>query len=127
MKKTLIIVFFLIGILSAVATPPNLAIEKLFDGRYNDNIKVETTIILNNGMYYRSFTIMGDQKVLSEIQRAMNEDKARSINYTFHQDRDASYTSMQFLNNGEKIFAGLQIDSTGHAFFYLQAKEKAFK
>ena len=127
MKTTFTIIFFFIGILSAMATPPNLSIEKLFDGRYNDNTKVETTIIINNGMHYRGITIKGDPRVLSEIQNAMNEDKVRSSNYTFHQDKDASYTSMQFQNNGEKIFSGLQIDSPGNGFFYIQAKEKAFK
>ena len=127
MKKTFIIIFLLIGIFNAMATPPNLAMEKLFDGRYNNNNKVETTIIINNGMYYRGLTIKGDSKVLSEIQKAINKDKTRSSNYTFHQDKDATYTSMQFLNNGEKIFSGLQIDSPGNGFFYLQAKEKAFK
>ena len=127
MKKIFIIIFFLSEIVYALASPPNLAMENLFDGRYNGNKNVETTICVNNGMYYRGFTIKGDTRVISEIQKAMDKDKSKCSNYTFHQDDDGSYTSMQFLNNGEKIFSGLQVESPGIGFFYIQAKEKAFK
>lgn len=127
MKKILTIIILFIGVLKTFASPPNLVVEKLFDGRYNRNPNVETTIFINNGIYYRGFTIKGDAKVISEIRAAMDKDLERSIQYTFHTDTEGSYISMQFINNEEKINSGLQIESPGNGFFYIQAKETAFK
>lgn len=127
MKKIIIALFFFLNCLFCQATPPNLFMEKLFDGRYNANKNVETMIFINNGKFYRGLTVSGDAKVISEIKAAMAKDKDRSSNYTFHQDKDGSYTSMQFTNNGEKIFSGLEINSPDTGFFYIQGIEKAFK
>lgn len=127
MKQIFIVLLFSLSIFTCIAAPPNLFIEHLFDGRYNGNINIETIIYINNGMYYRGFTIKGDAEVITEIQKSIERDRNRSSHYTFYQDKDGSYTSMQVINNDEKIYIGFEIDSPDSGFFYIQGKEKAFK
>lgn len=127
MKKIILFISLIVNCVPFFAAPPNLAMEKLFDGRFNTNRHVETTIYKNNGKFYRGVTVKGDSKVISEIEKAMNIDKERAFKYAFHQDKGGSYTSMHFINHGDTIFTGLQIESPGTGFFYIQANEKAFQ
>ena len=110
-----------------MAASPNLNVEGLFDGRYNSNKKVETTIMKRGEQYYRGFDINNDSNVIQQICNAMDKDKSKAVDYTYFTDEEGSYTSMKFLNNGEPIFIGLQINKDGTALFFINGKEKAFK
>ena len=127
MKRFVIIFVALVFSLTAMASPPNLKVESLFDGRYNSNKKVETTIMKQGGQYYRGFDINNDSNVIKQIRSAIDKDKARAADYTYFTDKDGSYTSLKFINNGETIFVGLQINKDGTALFFINGKEKAFK
>ena len=127
MKRFVIILIAFVAALTAIAASPNLKVESLFDGRYNSNNKVETTIMKRGGQYYRGFDIDNDTKVIKQIRSAMDEDKSQATDYTYFTDNDGTYTSMKFLNNGETIFVGLQINKDGTALFFINGKEKAFK
>lgn len=127
MKRFIITFITFLAVVTAMAASPNLNIEKLFDGRYNSNKKVETTIMKNNGQYYRGMNINNDPNVIKQITSTMEKDKSSASDYTYFTDKEASYTSMKFLNNGETIFVGLQINKDGTALFFINGKEKAFK
>ena len=127
MKRFVFILIAFVAALSAMAASPNLNVESLFDGRYNSNNKVETTIMKRGGQYYRGFDINNDTNVIKQIRSAIDKDKSRAADYTYFTDKDGSYTSMKFLNNGETIFVGLQINKDGTALFFIHGKEKAFK
>ena len=127
MKRFVIILITLVAALTAMAASPNLNVESLFDGRYNSNDKVETIIMKRGGQYYRGFDINNDSNVIKRIRSAMDKDKSRAADYTYFTDKDGSYTSMKFLNNGETIFVGLQINKDGTALFFINGKEEAFK
>lgn len=123
-------VFFIaIAVLSvaAYAKAPNLAVEKLFDGRYSKTAGISSTVYKNNGKYYRGLTIENNPRVIKAIADAMNADAPRASHYSDHQEKDGQYTVIKILNNGETIFIGLQRDNTGGGFFFIQGKESAFK
>lgn len=112
---------------AAYAKAPNLTVEKLFDGRYNETTGVSSTVYKNNGKYYRGLTVENNPKVLKAIADAMKADAPRASHYSDHHEKDGQYTSMKVLNNGETIFMGLQRDNKGGGFFFIQGAESAFK
>ena len=124
-----LITFIAIAVLSVAsyAKAPNLAVEKLFDGRYNKTAGVTSHVYKNNGTYYRSLTVENNPKVLKVIAGTINADAPRASHYSDHQDKEGHYTSIQVRNNGETIFIGLQRDNKGGGYFFIQGKESAFK
>lgn len=127
MKRLLIIIAITILSVAAYAKAPNLSVEKLFDGRYNQTAGVTSTMYKNNGKYYRGLTIENNPRVIMAIADAMKTDAPRASHYSDHQEHDGQYTSMKVLNNGETIFIGLQRDNKGGGFFFIQGNEAAFK
>lgn len=127
MKRLNLLLLSLMMAFTAAAASPYLNVENLFDGRYNKNSKVETTIMKHRGQYYRGLDINGDENVVKQILSAIDKDKVKAIDYTYFTDKEGSYTSLKFMNNGETIFVGLQIDNNGSALFFINGKEKAFK
>lgn len=109
------------------AKPPHLNVEKLFDGRYNNNKSVTTSIYKNRGNYYRGMTVAKNPTVLNAIATAIEKDRPKGKDYSDHRDDSGRYTSLKVINNGETIFIGLQRDDKGGGFFFIQGKESAFK
>lgn len=128
MKRTLItLAIIMVSAVTAFAKPPQLATEQLFDGRYNKNKSVSTSIYRNNGTYYRGMTVTGNPDIVRKIADAISKDADSATNYSDYSDRDGQYTSLKIVNNGETIHIGLKQDAPGTAFFFIQGKEKAFK
>lgn len=128
MKRTLItLAIIMVSAVTAFAKPPQLATEQLFDGRYNKNKSVSTSIYRNNGTYYRGMTVTGNPDIVRKIADAISKDADGATNYSDYSDRDGQYTSLKIVNNGETIHIGLKQDRPGSAFFFIQGKEKAFK
>ncbi len=128
MKRTLItLAIIMVSAVTAFAKPPQLATEQLFDGRYNKNKSVSTSIYRNNGTYYRGMTVAGNPDIVRKIADAISKDADGATNYSDYSGSDGQYTSLKIVNNGETIHIGLKQDRPGSAFFFIQGKEKAFK
>ncbi len=128
MKRTLItLAIIMVSAVTAFAKPPQLATEQLFDGRYNKNKSVSTSIYRNNGTYYRGMTVTGNPGIVRKIADAISKDADGATNYSDYSGSDGQYTSLKIVNNGETIHIGLKQDAPGTAFFFIQGKEKAFK
>ncbi len=128
MKRTLItLAIIMVSAVTAFAKPPQLATEQLFDGRYNKNKSVSTSIYRNNGTYYRGMTVTGNPDIVRKIADAISKDADGATNYSDYSGSVGQYTSLKIVNNGETIHIGLKQDRPGSAFFFIQGKEKAFK
>ena len=127
MKRLLIIITCIMTAMAVYAAPPKLNVAKLFDGRYNDNKNVTTTIYKNNGNYYRGITVKNNPDIIKKIAEAISKDAPRAKEYSDYNGPDGQYTSLQIVNNGDIIYIGMQRDKHGGAFFFIQGKEKAFK
>lgn len=126
MKQLLVILIFLLSSIVAMAKPPHLATEQLFDGRYNKEKTVRTSISKADGIYYRSLHITNNPGIIKTIENALRKDSPRAAK-SFEQDGEGGhYTSLKIVNNGETIDIGLQ-QYNGNAFFFIKGKEKAFK
>lgn len=127
MKRLTIILVCVVISLSAMATPPDLAVETIFDGKYVDNKNVEYTIIQNSRGYYRCMTVKNDVDILNKIRSAIEKDRPRATDFTSIQNKEGSYTQMKFINNKETIKVGLTVEPNGDFFFFIKGPEKAFK
>ena len=127
MKRLIIIIMCIVAAIAVYANPPKLNVESLFNGRFNDNKSVTTSIYKNNGNFYRGMTIKNNPGIIKKISEAISKDAPRAKEYSDYNGEDGQYISLQIVNNGEVIYIGLQRDRHGGAFFFIQGKEKAFK
>lgn len=126
MKQLLLIFIFVLTSISAMAKAPQLAVEQLFDGRYNKEKTVRTSISRADGMYYRSLHITNNPEIIKAIENALRKDSPRATKSFEQEGEGGRYTSLKIINNGETIDIGLQ-QYNGNAFFFIKGKEKAFK
>ena len=127
MKRLIIILMCTVTAFAVSANPPELNVENLFDGRYNDNKSVTISIYKSNGNYYRGLTVKNNPGIIKTIAEAISKDAPKAKEYSDYNAVDGQYTSLQIVNNGEIIYIGLQRDKHGGAFFFIQGKENAFK
>lgn len=127
MKRILILLLCIVSTITIYANPPKLNVEKLFDGRYNNNKSVTISIYKSNGNYYRGLTVKNNPEIIKQIAEAIAKDQPRAKDFSDYQGNDGQYTSLQIVNNGETIYIGLQRDKSGGGFFFIQGKEKAFQ
>lgn len=127
MKRLIIIIMCIVAVIAVYANPPKLNVESLFDGRFNYNKSVTTSIYKNNGNFYRGMTIKNNSDIIKKILEAISKDAPKAKEYSDYNGEDGQYISLQIVNNGEVIYIGLQRDRHGGGFFFIQGKEKAFK
>lgn len=126
MKQLIVIVIFLLTSIAAYAKPPQLAVEQLFDGRYNKEKTVRTSISKADGIYYRSLHITNNSGIIKIIENALRKDSHRASKSFEQEGEGGRYTSLKIVNNGETIDIGLQ-QYNGNAFFFIKGKIEAFK
>lgn len=128
MKKLSTILVCLLTATIAFAASPKLKVEQIFNGRYNDEKGVTTTIVEQSANYYRTMTIRNNSSLIKKIIAAIEQDKPRSKDYTDHHDNNMRYICLKVLNNGEVITIGLQTNKAyDSGVFFIQGKMKAFK
>lgn len=126
MRQFLITLTLILSSLTAMAKPPHLSAEQLFDGRYNKEKSVRISISKADGMFYRSLHVTNNPGIIKTIEAALRKDSQRASK-TFEQEGEGGrYTSLKVVSNGETIDIGLQ-QYNGSAFFFIKGKEKAFK
>lgn len=126
MKQLLVIFILALTSISAMAKAPHLAAEQLFDGRYNKEKTVRTSISRADGIYYRSLHITNNPGIIKVIESTLRKDSPRAAKSFEQEGEGGRYTSLKIINNGETIDVGLQ-QYKGNAFFFIKGKEKAFK
>lgn len=126
MKQLLVIFILVLTSIAAMAKPPHLAAEQLFDGRYNKEKTVRTSISRADGIYYRSLHITDNPGIIKIIENALRKDSPRAAKSFEQEGEGGRYTSLKIVSNGETIDIGLQ-QYNGNAFFFIKGKEKAFK
>lgn len=125
-RSTIILLILFLTSITVIAKPPHLNVEKLFDGRYNADRSVKTSISRADGTYYRSLHVTANPNIVNTIDNALRSDSSRASKFFEQEGEGGKYTSIRIINNGETIYIGLQ-QYNGSAFFFIKGKEKAFK
>lgn len=128
MRRLLIIISMLVMSVIAYAKPPQLAAEQFFDGRYNTEKSVRTTISKENGSYYRGLQVTGNAAIVKKIVEAIAKDSSRAARYFEQTGEGGKSILMKISNNGETIDICIQQNTEGtNAYFFIKGPEKAFK
>lgn len=128
MKRFLIIFFFSIIALIANARPPQLSVEQFFDGRYNNVKSISTSILKENGEYFRILHITDNPAVVKKVADTLLKDKEKAIKYFEQTGEGGKSTIVKISNNGETIDIGFQQAPSGKsATLFIKGSEKAFK
>lgn len=126
MKRILFIIIMSVSAFTIMARPPYLEVEKLFDGRYNTEKTVRTSVSKENGIYYRGLQVTNNPQIISRIYQAIRSDSTRASKFFEQEGEGGKSTIMKITSNGETIDVGLQ-QYNGNAYFFIKGTEKAFK
>lgn len=76
MKRRIVFIlaFAALFLTAAAQKYTNLAVEALFDGRYNDHPNTSVSIIKSPGTVFRKLAVSGNQKIVSEMERLVRRD-----------------------------------------------------
>lgn len=128
MKRLLIILSMAITALLANAKPPQIAVEQFFDGRYNKEKSVRTTITKQDGIYYRGLHVTENQAIVEKISETIAKDATNATKYFEQTGEWGKSVWIKITNNGETIDIGLQQAPSGKtAYLMIRGPEKAFK
>lgn len=116
------LVIFCVIVLSALsALAEDLALEKLFDGRYNNNPHTQVTIITNDYSYFRSIDVNGDSRIVREIEALLKKDKAKSFNCV-EEYSNGKYSQILSFPGNVSVGFDKTSDKSANLFISKQAK-----
>ncbi len=128
MKRLLIIFTMALVSLLANAKPPQISVEQLFDGRYNKEKTVSTSILKENGMYFRMLQVNDNPAIVKKIAETLSNDRTRATKYFEQTGEGGKSIIVKIINNGETINIGFQqAPSSNSATLFIKGSEKAFK
>lgn len=128
MKRLLIIlsVIFLTS-LAAVAKPPHLNVEKLFDGSYNTNKSVSLIVSKKDGKYFRGCSVENNPAMVKKIAGLFEKDLDRAAKSQDIISNGSKFSSMTVINNNLEIHIGLSYDTANGCFLFIDGPVGAFK
>lgn len=128
MKRLLIIISIIVMAFAANAKPPQISVEQFFDGRYNKEKTVSTSISKDNGMYYRILKVKDNPAIVKKIAETLLKDKSKAAKYSEQTGEGGTSVIVKIINNGETINIGFQQAPSGKsATLIIKGSEKAFK
>ncbi len=127
MKRILLLFSLILLASSAFAKGPQLEVEKFFDGRYNDNSKVEWSKVKRGDKmsYYLDFKY--DPVMVKEIMDALRKDMNGEDFDTEIVTKSETYYRTVLDRNGYKIDIGLSIPKNGKCSLYIRGNRKALE
>lgn len=121
------IISLLVGIV-AMATPPNLNVEKLFDGSYNSNKSVQINIYKSNGKYFRGFTVNNNAALVKKVTGLFKKDAERAdSSQDIIENGGPTYSSMVIKNNNHRIDIGISYTPNNSCYLFINGPIDAFK
>lgn len=128
MKKiVLAILVFFISCLCAMAKPPQLNVERIFDGSYNSNKSVSINISKSKGQFFRSCYVTANPSLVKTILKLFEKDLPRaSESHDIISDGE-KYSTMTIINNGLEICIGLGTEPNHGCYLFIKGPIEAFK
>lgn len=128
MKRLLIILSMTLLTLLANAKTPQISALQLFDGRYNNEKTVRTSISKANGMYHRMLWVTDNPAILKTIHDTLSKDSKVATKFYEQTGEGGKSTFIKIINNEETIDIGFQQDPSGrNGSLFIRGPEKAFR
>lgn len=113
--------------LVAMATPPNLACEAIFNRKDIRTEGHKVTFIKSVDNYYRCVSAENDPALRDEIIKLVEKDKKRAFNVVETYKDNEEGVILNIENNGAIISVGLQYKNDGYVNLFVQGVLKAFE
>ncbi len=128
MKRYLILTVSLLISIVAMAKPPHLNVEKLFDGSYNSDSTVAIHISKSKDKYFRGFTVTNNPKLVEKVTELFKKDAENAErSQEIIEKGKPSYSSMTIKNNNLKIDIGLSYSFDNGCYLFISGPNEAFK
>lgn len=128
MKRFIILTICMLAVIVAMAKPPHLNVEKLFDGSYNSNKSVSIHISKSKDKYFRGFTVNGNADLVEKVTALFRKDAEQAEQYQDIIDSGRlSYSSMTLINNNLEINIGISYDPGNSCYLFISGPAEAFK
>lgn len=128
MKRLLILISLIIVTLAAYAKPPQLTVEQFFDGRYNKEKSISTSISKSNGTYYRILKVTDNPDIVKKIAQSLSKDELKADSYTQQTGAGGRSIVVRIMNNDATIVIGFQEAPSGKsATLFIKGPEEAFR
>lgn len=128
MKRLLIILSMTMVALIANAKAPQIAALQLFDGRYNKEKTVSTSISKENGMCFRMLQVTDNPTIIKKISETLSKDAQNAARFFEQSGEGGKSTFIKITNNDETIDIGFQQDPSGrNASLFIRGPENAFR
>ena len=123
MKRIILTTILAFFAMALFAKSPRLAVEKYFDGRYNSNPNVETTIVKSEYNYFRSLSIAASEKaIINEVTKAVEEDRKSADSVCDQWSGGEHNVILSFFTNGQPISIGLQSSPNGKTEVFISCQ-----
>lgn len=113
--------------LTALAVPPKLAVESLFDRKDLRKEGYSISRITGEGNYFRQITAENDRKLLEETKKMIDIDKKRASNVVERFADGKDYIILNIPNNNQIINVGLYWNDSGYMRLFIQSDPSAFE
>ncbi len=127
MKKYILIIILSLISLSAFAKAPNLYVEQLFNGAYNNNPSVSLNIIKSQDKFFRGCTVTNNKALVEKVTQLFDKDLPQATTTQDIISDGTRYRSIIIKNNGEEIYIGLSYDGNNGCYLFITGILKAFK
>ncbi|MDE5806904.1 MAG: DUF5024 domain-containing protein [Muribaculaceae bacterium] len=128
MKRYLITIISLFVGLVAMAAPPNLNVEKLFDGSYNSDKTVSIHITKSKDKYFRGFTVTNNAALVKKVTSLFKMDEERAeTSQELVEKGGVVYSGMTIKNNNHEIKIGVSYSPGNVCYLFISGPNEAFK
>ena len=128
MKRYIFIIISMFVGMIAMAKPPQLNVEKLFDGSYNSDKSVSIHISKSKDKYFRGFTVTNNTDLVKKVTSLYRKDTEKAENsQDIIKNGGLKYSSMTVKNNNREIKIGLSYDPENSCYLFITGPEEAFK
>lgn len=128
MKRYILIAVSVLISVVAMAAPPKLNVEKLFDGSYNSDKSVSIMINKTKKEYYRGITVTKNPELVKKVTALFKKDAEKADESQDIIDNGmVTYSSLIIENNKHKINVGLSYSPDNTCYLFISGNREAFE
>lgn len=124
MKKYLLFLIVMVIDFTAMAAPPKLASEKIFDNLDLYDTSLYVTIVERKDQTTRTLSFKNKPDLLEKIKKALAVDKSLAATKSLVSQNGDISESIVILNDDEEIKIGMTCSKSKEVYFFMQSNYK---
>ncbi len=128
MKKYILLAVSMVISIVAMAAPPKLNVEQLFEEPYISDKSVNVMINNTKKEYYRGFTVNNNPQLVKKVTALFKKDAENAEeSQDFIDKGEVTFSSMKIINNNREISIGLSYSPGNSCYLFIDGPKEAFK